>query len=109
MMNTVLTIETYTTILLNCIIAWNRADPEAVASYYTDVLDYRDPSVPAGITTKEDFIKYLKIMFHYWPRQEWVPGMVEINNLMKSDLQVKQSSIIRYMMPSEQVSERSFL
>src|SRR4030042_997925 len=58
----------------DCIQAWNRAAPEAVASFYTDDLDYRDPSVPAGIASKEEFIKYLKVMFHVWPHQEWVPG-----------------------------------
>jgi hypothetical protein len=73
-MDTIRINENYAKILLEVIAAWNRADPGAVASYYADDLEYRDPSVPAGINRKEDFIKYLSLMFRIWPQQEWVPG-----------------------------------
>ena len=55
--------------------AWNRADAEAVASFYTDDLDYRDPSAAKGLTDKKAFIDYLSVsMFTVWPQQEWVIG-----------------------------------
>lgn len=45
---------------------------DAVASFYTDDLDYRDPSVPRGITGKAEFINYLKLLFGIWPKQSWI-------------------------------------
>lgn len=66
-----LTHEDYVRILEGCLDAWNRADAELVASFYADDLEYRDPSVPEGITNKEDFIKYLNFIFKIWPQQSW--------------------------------------
>jgi hypothetical protein len=74
MANTSSSIEHYVKIFNEFIQAWNRADVEAVASFYTDDLDYRDPSVPAGIRDKKAMIDYLRLMFGVWPRQEWVVG-----------------------------------
>jgi hypothetical protein len=62
----------YVAIMEGCVAAWNRGDAEGVASFYTDDLDYRDPTVPKGISNKGDFIKYLKLIFKVWPEQEWV-------------------------------------
>lgn len=67
-----LSTDDYIKILKKCVAAWNRGDAEAVASFYTDDLDYRDPTVPDGITRKEDFINYLKLIFKVWPEQEWI-------------------------------------
>lgn len=67
-----LSTDDYIEILKKCVAAWNRGDAEAVASFYTDDLDYRDPTVPDGITRKEDFINYLKLIFKVWPEQEWI-------------------------------------
>lgn len=55
----------------SCIDAWNKGDAKAVASYYTDDLEYRDPNVQEGIFDKATFIKYLKTIFKIWPRQDW--------------------------------------
>ena len=74
MENKPLAIADYVVIMNNCIQEWNRADAEAVASNYTDDLYYSDPSVPMGINGKEEFIKYLKLIFKLWPQQEWIPG-----------------------------------
>ncbi len=57
-----------------CLAAWNRADAEAVASYYCDEgLDYRDPTVPEGIRNRRDFVNYLNLIFKAWPQQQWTP------------------------------------
>lgn len=69
-------IDDYTRIMTDCLSAWNRADPELVASFYADELDYRDPTVPAGISTRKEFIAYLKLVFSVWPRQNWAPTHV---------------------------------
>jgi hypothetical protein len=73
-MNSKLELNDYAGILEKLVQAWNRADAEAVAAFYTDDLDYRDPSMPQGIHGKKDFIDYLNLMFSVWPRQEWIPG-----------------------------------
>jgi len=62
----------YTSIMNDWLAAWNKADAELTASFYTDELDYRDPTVPQGIFKKEEFIKYLKLIFKVWPNQKWV-------------------------------------
>ena len=67
-------VEHYINIFLEFIQAWGRADAEAVASFYTDDLDYRDPSVGLGIHDKKALIDYLHLMFSIWPKQEWIPG-----------------------------------
>jgi hypothetical protein len=64
--------ERYITLIKDCLDAWNRADVEAVASFYSDDLDYRDPSVPLGIKNKTEFVKYLKLLFKIWPSQSWI-------------------------------------
>ncbi|OGP67229.1 MAG: hypothetical protein A2031_06785 [Deltaproteobacteria bacterium RBG_19FT_COMBO_43_11] len=74
MENGQLKIDDYVKTFADFIGAWNRSDPEAVASYYADDFDYRDPSTREGITNKEQLIKYLKLMFLIWPQQEWIPG-----------------------------------
>ena len=71
-----LSLDDYTTLMKNCLDAWNSADPEKVADYYTEDLDYRDPTVPDGIASRAEFIKYLKLIFKVWPIQEWVPRTV---------------------------------
>lgn len=69
-------VEDYTKIMRECLDAWNKADPELVSSYYTDDLDYRDPTVPEGIHGRKEFTDYLKLIFTVWPSQEWVPKNV---------------------------------
>jgi hypothetical protein len=64
--------ENYISIMKNCLKAWSQADVALVASFYCDDLDYRDPSVPQGITNKDEFIKYLKLIFSVWPSQSWI-------------------------------------
>jgi hypothetical protein len=66
-----LTVEEYRAILDRWLEAWTRADAEAVASFYADTFDYRDPSAPGGIFNRADFIKYLHSMFRLWPSQKW--------------------------------------
>lgn len=61
----------YVALMKRWLDAWNRADAEAVASFYADHFDYRDPVMPQGISNKEDFIKYLQLMFQVWPEQQW--------------------------------------
>ncbi len=65
-------VDDYSAIIKSCLEAWNKADAELVASYYSDNLEYRDPTVPQGITNKGDFIKYLRQIFSVWPQQKWV-------------------------------------
>jgi ketosteroid isomerase-like protein len=81
-----LSTDDYIKILEKCVAAWNRGDAEAVASFYTDNLDYRDPTVPDGITRKEDFINYLKLIFKAWPEQEWIGKMVMPHDILESHL-----------------------
>jgi hypothetical protein len=69
-------IDARITIMKQCLEAWNRADADLVASFYTDDCDYRDPTVPAGIASRDDFIAYLKLIFKVWPSQSWVPKNV---------------------------------
>lgn len=64
--------ERHIALIKDCLDAWNKADVEAVASFYCDDLDYRDPSVPQGITNKTEFVKYLKLLFKIWPKQSWI-------------------------------------
>lgn len=66
-------LDDYSGIMRSCLEAWNKADAELVASYYSDNLEYRDPSVPQGIFNKSEFIKYLQLVFSVWPQQKWVP------------------------------------
>jgi hypothetical protein len=66
-------IDDYSAIMKSCLEAWNKADAELVASYYSDNLEYRDPTMPQGIFNKGDFIKYLQLVFSVWPQQKWVP------------------------------------
>ncbi len=66
-------IDDYSAIMKSCLEAWNKADAELVASYYSDNLEYRDPTVPQGIFNKGDFVKYLQLVFSVWPQQKWVP------------------------------------
>jgi hypothetical protein len=68
-----LTIDEYSAIMRECLGAWNRANAELTASFYTDDADYRDPSIPGGVSNRADFIAYLKILFKVWPRQQWIP------------------------------------
>jgi hypothetical protein len=72
MENSKISREHYISIMKNCLEAWSQADVELVASFYCDDLDYRDPSVPQGIRTKTEFVKYLKLLFKIWPIQNWV-------------------------------------
>jgi len=65
-------LDDYSAIMKNCLEAWNKADAGLVASYYSDNLEYRDPTVPKGIVNKSDFIKYLELIFSVWPHQKWV-------------------------------------
>lgn len=60
-------------LLKRCLETWNRADAEAVAECYSEELDYRDPNVPQGIRTRREFVRYLKLLFRKYPRQEWEP------------------------------------
>ncbi len=62
----------YRNILERCVAAWNRSDPEGTASFYAAEMDYQDPNVPGGIFRREDFVRYLRILFRQWPVQEWV-------------------------------------
>ena len=71
-----LSLEDYTALMENCLDAWNKADPEKVADYFAEDLEYRDPRVPDGITGRAKFIKYLRLIFKVWPIQEWVPRTV---------------------------------
>jgi hypothetical protein len=66
-------LDDYSAIMKSCLEAWNKADAELVASYYSDNLEYRDPTVPQGIFNKSHFIKYLQLVFSVWPEQKWVP------------------------------------
>ena len=72
MENSKLSREHYISIMKNCLEAWSQADAELVASFYCDDLDYRDPSVPQGIRTKTELVKYLKLLFKIWPIQNRV-------------------------------------
>ena len=54
-------LDDYSAIMKNCLEAWNKADAGLVASYYSDNLEYRDPTVPKGIVNKSDFIKRLSV------------------------------------------------
>jgi len=69
-------IDDYSAIMKSCLEAWNKADAELVASYYSDDLEYRDPTTPQGIFNKGDFIKYLQLVFSVWPQQKWVPKKI---------------------------------
>ena len=69
-------LDDYSAIMKSCLEAWNKADAELVASYYSDNLDYRDPTTPQGIFNKGDFIKYLQLVFSVWPQQKWVPKKI---------------------------------
>lgn len=51
--------------------AWNRSNAEAVSSFYAEKCDYRDPSVPDGITSRRDLFRYLRLLFRLWPEQNW--------------------------------------
>jgi hypothetical protein len=51
--------------------AWNRSDPQGVASFYHERCDYRDPTVPNGISSPAKMARYLRILFRHWPIQEW--------------------------------------
>lgn len=66
----------YISLMKRCLEAWNQANAELVASFYSDNLDYRDPVMPQGISNKADFIKYLHLMFQVWPKQQWTPKNV---------------------------------
>jgi len=54
--------------------AWNRADAEAIAAFFPDNLDYRDPSTGTSIRDKKQMIDYLRLIFSVWPKQQWVPN-----------------------------------
>ena len=54
-----------------CLEAWNQSDAELTASFYAEHMDYRDPNTPDGIHSRADFVRYLKILFRKWPRQNW--------------------------------------
>jgi SnoaL-like domain len=68
-----LSLDDYIDLMKNCLNAWNNADPGKVADCYTEDLEYRDPTVPDGITNRADFIDYLRLIFKVWPIQEWIP------------------------------------
>jgi hypothetical protein len=72
MENSKLTGERYISIMKDSLKAWSQADVDSTASFYCDDLDYRDPSVPQGITNKAEFVKYLKLLFKIWPKQSWI-------------------------------------
>lgn len=65
-------LDDYSAIMKRFLEAWNKADAELVASYYSDNLEYRDPTAPQGIFNESDFIKYLQLVFSVWPQQKWV-------------------------------------
>jgi hypothetical protein len=71
-----LSLEEYIERMEGCVDAWNRADAELVASYYSDTIDYRDPTVPAGIGSKKELVEYLELIFKVWPRQQWTAKKV---------------------------------
>ena len=73
MENSKLSRDQYVKIMNDCLKAWSQADVEAVASFYTDDLDYRDPSIPQGIKNKTEFVKYLKLLFKIWPSAKLDP------------------------------------
>lgn len=75
-----LSLDDYSAIMKSCLEAWNKADPKLVASYYSDDLEYRDPTTPQGIFNKGDFIKYLQLVFSVWPQQKWVPKNIFPHN-----------------------------
>ncbi len=62
----------YVDIMKRCLDAWSSADAERVAFYYHDELEYMDPTVPRGIHGKEEFMKYLELIFKVWPVQSWI-------------------------------------
>ena len=70
-MNAILTHERYAELAEAWLAAWNQSDARAVASFYAEECDYRDPSVPNGIRTRAALERYLRLLFHRWPRQEW--------------------------------------
>jgi hypothetical protein len=51
--------------------AWTGNDPLRLASFYTDDLFYSDPTLPGGLTGKEDFIHYLSKLLANNPDWVW--------------------------------------
>jgi hypothetical protein len=52
--------------------AWTGNDPLKLASFYTDDLFYSDPTLPGGLTGKEDFIRYLSRLLANNPDWVWI-------------------------------------
>jgi len=69
-------LETHKKLIFDCLDAWNTADAEKTASFYSDDLDYRDPNTPDGIHGKESFVRYLRVLFRRWPEQKWTPDLL---------------------------------
>lgn len=55
--------------------AWTGNDPERLAAFYTDDVFYRDPTVPAGVSGKPEFVRYLRRLLGNNP--DWVWTQVE--------------------------------
>jgi hypothetical protein len=58
--------------------AWTGNDPLRLASFYTDDLFYSDPTLPGGVTGKEDFIRYLSKLLAdnpdwFWTHESGIP------------------------------------
>jgi hypothetical protein len=56
--------------------AWCRCDVDGVASFYTDPMEYRDPTMPGGISSMEMMKKYLALLFKKYPVQVWKEPVV---------------------------------
>lgn len=69
--NTEYTLEDYQSFLQGIVNDWNKSDAKATASHYTEDLEYIDPNLPEGIHGRVRFMKYLKILFRLWPKQQW--------------------------------------
>ncbi|MCC6276130.1 MAG: nuclear transport factor 2 family protein [Leptospiraceae bacterium] len=70
MSNTIKTDE-YIEILKEMLKGWTESDPEKTAEYYDQDLEYIDPNVRGGISGRNKFIAYLRVLFNRWPVQEW--------------------------------------
>jgi SnoaL-like domain len=51
--------------------AWTGNDPARLASFYTDDLFYSDPTLPGGVTGKQDFIRYMSKLLANNPDWVW--------------------------------------
>jgi SnoaL-like domain len=51
--------------------AWGGNGPSGLASFYTGDLFYSDPTVPDGVTGKENFIRYLSKLLANNPDWVW--------------------------------------